>query len=463
MALNKRSSEYVKANDDRFGLRVSSKAPNCNKVNSLQCRFCIAFGREEKVGAKRKLSTDVQGWIHPFRHDNIENHVSGQHPAKWAEYKLLDSFDDRKAFFDDIPVSFKNSIKAHFPSSSLGAEREMVFDIKKDIVDVIVRDMMFEPSDDIIDSDPEDDMDEPPAFGSDAERNVVLHRRAQQSVLAKEQALSLFKRVDGDDDADYAYCVRIPKSKTTVFQLAVRYVACGASFRMAANLLSCTYDVLHNPILRSCSRNDVSNFIRVVYAVNLQRMARHLRHSWAFSIALDSATHQSTSYLDLRFRIFLPAFYDIVNVHAAALPMFDRHTGEVMYKMVVSFLNVMCLVWTVRLLGISSDGARNMTGRVADVVTHLNNAMHNECPLIRVWCRAHQLDLIMEYIMNSIVKEHFFMTMTGFITHLTQQQNLIADMQTTCPKVVNRWLSTEKVIKWFKAHWPQLLAHIESK
>jgi len=189
-----------------------------------------------------------------------------------------------------------------------------------------------------------------------------------------------------------------------------------------------------------------------VYAVNLQRMARHLRHSWAFSIALDSATHQSTSYLDLRFRIFLPAFYDIVNVHAAAFPMFDRHIGEVMYKMVTVFLNVMCPIWIVRLLGISSDGARNMTGRVAGVVTHLSNAMHNECPFIRVWCGAHQLDLIMEYIMNSIVKERFFTTMTGFITHLTRQQNLIADMQTTCPRVVNRWLSTEKVIKWFKAH-----------
>jgi len=73
---------------------------------------------------------------------------------------------------------FKNSIKAHFPSSSLGAEREMVFDIEKDIVDVIVGDMMFEPSDDIIDNDPEDDMDEPPTFGSDAERNAVLHQRA---------------------------------------------------------------------------------------------------------------------------------------------------------------------------------------------------------------------------------------------------------------------------------------------
>ncbi|CAK9862296.1 unnamed protein product [Sphagnum jensenii] len=143
--------------------------------------------------------------------------------------------------------------------------------------------------------------------------------------------------------------------------------------------------------------------------------------------------------------------------------MFDQHTGEVMYKMVVAFLNVMCPVWIVRLLGISSDGARNMTGRVAGVVTHLSNAMHNECPLTRVRCGAHQFDLIMEYIMNSIVKERFFTTMIGFITHFMRQQNLIANMQTTCLRVVNRWLSTEKVIKWFKAHRLQLLTHIESK
>jgi hypothetical protein len=36
-------------------------------------------------------------------------------------------------------------------------------------------------------------------------------------------------------------------------------------------------------------------------------------------------------------------------------------------------------------------------------------------------------------------------------------------MQTTCPRVINRWLSTEKVINWFKIHQPQLLTHIESK
>lgn len=125
------------------------------------------------MGAKRKTSTDVQGWICPFRYDKIENHVSVQHPSKWAEYKRLDSSNDRKAFFDDVPISFKNSIKAHYPSSSLRAEREMLFDIEKNIVDVIVGDMMFEANDDDIDNDPDDDMDKPPAFGNNAERNAV--------------------------------------------------------------------------------------------------------------------------------------------------------------------------------------------------------------------------------------------------------------------------------------------------
>jgi hypothetical protein len=134
---------------------------------------------------------------------------------------------------------------------------------------------------------------------------------------------------------------------------------------------------------------------------------------------LDFATHQSTSYLDVHFRIFMPAFYNIVNLHAIALPMFNRHTGEVMFQMVVSFLDVLHPGWKVHLLGVSSDGARNMIGRVSRVVTHLSNAMHNECPLTQVWCGAHQLDLVMEHIMDTIVKEHFFTIMTGFITHLT--------------------------------------------
>jgi branched-subunit amino acid transport protein len=143
--------------------------------------------------------------------------------------------------------------------------------------------------------------------------------------------------------------------------------------------------------------------------------------------------------------------------------MFDRHTGKVMFDMVAKFLNVLCPDWRIRLIGVASDGARNMTGRVAGVVTRLASAMHVNCPLTWIWCGAHQLDLVMEYIMSNVVKERFFGIMTAFITHLTRQLNLIAEMKTTCPRIVNRWLSTAKVTKLLKIHRPQLLAHIASK
>jgi hypothetical protein len=151
--------------------------------------------------------------MRPFCYDNIESHVNDQHPTKWAVYKWLDSIVEHQKFFDDVLVAFRNSIKAHSPSSSLGAERQIIFDIEKDIVDVIVRGMMFDPVD-IVDSDADSDAEEnDPTFGSEAERDAVLHRCIQKAALAKERTLSLFQRVDQKEEeeeegnASYSYSV----------------------------------------------------------------------------------------------------------------------------------------------------------------------------------------------------------------------------------------------------------------
>ncbi len=116
----------------------------------------------------------------------------------------------------------------------------------------------------------------------------------------------MFKRVESKDDvAIYSYLVTIPKTKTTLFRLAVRHVSCETSFRMAFELIGYTYDVLGNPGLRACFRDEIINFVRVVCVVNLQQIVDLLRCSWAFSLAFGSVTHQSTSFLDLRFRVFI--------------------------------------------------------------------------------------------------------------------------------------------------------------
>ncbi len=185
----KRSSGYVKDNDVHYGLKVAHRDPKSSKVIGLQCCFCIAFGREEKVGSKCKATTTVQGWNHPFRYDNIENHLRNQHSGQWAIYQALESSSECTSFFNDVPVAFKNSIKAHFPSSSLGAKRQIVYDIKKDIVDTIVGDMMFNPEDQD-DSDADHDTDEEHAFGSAGEINALRLRYRQAVAKAKERALS---------------------------------------------------------------------------------------------------------------------------------------------------------------------------------------------------------------------------------------------------------------------------------
>jgi hypothetical protein len=101
-----RSSGYVKDNDVCYGLKVAHRDPKSSKVTGLQCRGCIAFGQEEKVGSKRKATTTVQGWNHPFHYDNIENHLRNQLSSQWALYQALKSSSKRASFFDDVPVVF---------------------------------------------------------------------------------------------------------------------------------------------------------------------------------------------------------------------------------------------------------------------------------------------------------------------------------------------------------------------
>ena len=82
-----RSSAYVKGNDVRYGLKVAHRHQSTEKVIGLQCRFCIVFGHEEKVGSKRKPATTVQEWNAPFWYDKHWESCSG--PASFSMGTVL--------------------------------------------------------------------------------------------------------------------------------------------------------------------------------------------------------------------------------------------------------------------------------------------------------------------------------------------------------------------------------------
>ncbi|KAH6570906.1 hypothetical protein BASA60_007513 [Batrachochytrium salamandrivorans] len=312
-------------------------------------------------------------------------------------------------------------------------ERPLQFLINKDIVDIIIGDLLFYP----------DDVE------------GISHTRA----------LTLFKlAVDEEDNRDpeqrpvdnYMVTVKM----TQRFNLCVRYIACGATFRMASRLMQATVEESRLAYLRGCSDTIASDYARIVCAASLQKISEALEAVWAFSIALDCSTHQSTSYLDVRCRFCLNEI--IYNFHLMAIPLFESHTGENMFATLVKFMNALIPSWRNRLVGVSTDGDRSMTGRIRGLSTRIESEASPG--IIQIWCGLHQMDLVMQRVFESALNEGYLTVLTTLIGYLRRQQNLIADMRVTCPKVATtRWLSMGTVAKWLTSNRVRIQRYLQDK
>lgn len=142
--------------------------------------------------------------------------------------------------------------------------------------------------------------------------------------------------------------------------------------------------------------------------------------------------------------------------------MRERHTGEYQYGLIVEAMNVLAPNWRHQLIGITTDGASAMTGCVQGTCTRLSNECHGN--ICRIWCGAHQLDLIVKKAFNDLMNETFLKILTGVTGHLRRQQNLSQEMNSSCPTyVTTRWISMGKVLKWLKANRVRLLLHFSTK
>ena len=64
--------------------------------------------------------------------------------------------------------------------------------------------------------------------------------------------------------------------------------------------------------------------------------------------------------------------------------------------------------------------------------------------MICVWCGLHQINLVMQRVYKKALDDEFMGILTSLIGHLRRQQNIIQDIQSTCPKVATtRWVSMQ--------------------
>ena len=142
-----------------------------------------------------------------------------------------------------------------------------------------------------------------------------------------------------------------------------------------------------------------------------------------------------------------------------AIPMYDKHTGELMFNLITKLLTAIYPDWQKKLLGVSTDGASSMTGSVRGLATRLEAVIAHK--LYRIWCGLHQLDLVMKYGYKDLMDGEFNDIMHKLTGYLRHQFNLINEMQTKCPKAVTtRWTAMGTTCQWLMEHWVHVLEYL---
>ncbi|CAM6031650.1 unnamed protein product [Sphagnum compactum] len=380
----KRTTPFQRKHALEFGLEIVEFEEKCNMpvVTGVRCLFCVYHGRHvELTSRKRKPTDNIHIFKAPFIKQYYLSHLK-QHAETWEEYKEL-SVDGKKVYFNG-KVKRANTMHMYIDTN----QDAIHFTISLPIVDVIIKELFYRDEDQIlagIDEIEEEDEE-------DHHMNMEqIRKKVEKKIALKRNAMKLFK-LDEDNEM---YTVDIPNS--TCFFLAIDYVGCGMSFRQTAAAIRHVKDRLKMQKLGGINDHNVGQYVRALVATNLTKIANLLLHPsvWAFSIAGDGSTHRNSSFFDMRIRICVNGI--LSNLHLVAIPMFERHTAENIFNLIVRFLDALngtITIWRAKLMSVSTDGENRMTGCHRGVVTRLEQVA--EFPVLRIWCVPHQIDIVIK-------------------------------------------------------------------
>ena len=118
--------------------------------------------------------------------------------------------------------------------------------------------------------------------------------------------------------------------------------------------------------------------------------------------------------------------------------------------------------WKDKLIGISSDTASIMAGALSGVDTPILKLALSG--LYCVLCCSHQMDLVVQKAIAFLYDKNFVSNIMGISGHLNCQGDLISEMQSKGPHLVNTsWLSMEQLLPWLTLNRPCLTQHFNEK
>ena len=204
-----------------------------SEVCSVRCQFCVYNGKEDAIGEKRKRAqTNIaKDWTKPFRTSKYREHHISQHKGAWEAYQKL-SYDQKKQYFEDR-TKHNDRIEKHF---AVSIRTHTVYYIDAPIVNKIIGEMFFYSDD----------------------QHGITHTRA----------LKLFE-ADSENSNVYSVTIKHPMQ----LNLIVSWLARGVSFRQAQDMFLSTRRITGVMELGTLNDTDISNYARVVCAINLGKLS----------------------------------------------------------------------------------------------------------------------------------------------------------------------------------------------
>jgi len=375
-------------NSDNNDIRPPINTNNVDAINEV----VDGGGNKRKL---RKRTANHKQWTGPkFHTDNFTKHLQQQHAKRWEEYNQLrqsyiqevNSSPDSSVLETPLTNRFKKFFRttfmpAYFEAHQSGKQR-VAINIGKDIVEIVVLGLLFD-----VDAD---------------------------DVASTSRARAIFEEVhNSNNELVSSYNIRI--NNFDQLRYVQRLLGCGLSFMQCAKMVSASQEELGQAAKIGCaSENDVARITRIICVLSLEMLSEMMRASWAYSVGLDASTNSfGVSMLDLRIRI--PVNEDIHNFHMLAVPMFAKHFGEEMFKLLSNSLSALDSDWKMKIVGITTDGAASMTGVRKGIVSRIQAVAAKG--LIQVWCGAHQLDLALKKTLGRL-PEPFLTMLTTMIAYL---------------------------------------------
>jgi hypothetical protein len=283
------------------------------------------------------------------------------HAQDWIAYKAL-SPEQKRVIFDEKQ---RSGIQVYLDST----KEFITFGIPNvSIVDELIGNLFFKPE-----LDEDDEETEP---------------------ISKANALKLFRPIfdrDEDDMEDgaanheadrFARLYAVTITNPLRFWLSIDHVKVGLSFRQAAAVITQHRNRTKNVKLMGISDHMVEQYVRVLFAVELQLVSNVLCNTsrWSFSLAGDASTHQGTPLLDQGILLCFNSV--LMKLHLVLVPFVQRHTAVNYVTMIKTVMNFLCPTWNDKLISIASDGENTMTGHTCGVVTLLERQCTNPVPRV---------------------------------------------------------------------------------